>query len=172
VLAAGIAFGLVALFGVGLAIAAFQARQSGGNGLTPTISATGTTVNVANAGVPGIRTVTVLSLVSPADAESVPAPRRGYHYAAAHVELCAGEAGTSGGPDLLFFELLLANGSAVKPNPASTSTPSLATFTSIGANRCISGYVTFEIALGTTPALLRYEPSVLHDYEWRLTGPH
>jgi hypothetical protein len=170
----GIVFGLTALFGVGLAIAALQAHHSGSGtkGVPPTVSAAGTTVNIANARVPGIRTVTVLSLVIPADAQSVPAPQNGNEYAAAHVALCAGGTGSSGGPDLLFFELLLANGTVVKPNPASTSTPSLATFTSIGAHSCISGYVTFEIATGATPALLRYEPDARHDYEWRLPQPH
>jgi hypothetical protein len=170
----GIVFGLMALFGVGLAIAALQAHHSGSGtkAVAPTVSTAGTTINIANARVPGIRTVTVLSLVVPADAQSVPAPQNGNEYAAAHVAMCAGNAGTSGGPDLLFFELLLANGTAVKPNPASTSTPSLATFTSIGAHSCISGYVTFEITTGATPALLRYEPDARHVYEWRLLRPH
>jgi hypothetical protein len=165
---AGIVFGLTALFGAGLAIAAFQAHHPGARAIPPALSPAGSTVNVSKAHVPGIRTITVWSLVSPADSESVPAPQRGSEYAAAHVELCAGRAGAHGGPNLLFFDLLLANGTVVKPNPASTSTPSLATFTNIGANSCISGYVTFEIAKGAMPTLLRYEPDALHDYEWRL----
>jgi hypothetical protein len=169
---AGIVFGLTALFGAGLAIAALQAHHAAPAAISPTISDAGTTLNISAAGVPGIRSVTVWSLVAPVDSGSVPAPPRDAEYGAAHIELCAGSAGTNGGPDLLYFELLLANGVTVKPNPASTSSPSLATFTDISANSCISGYVTFEIAQGTRPTLIRYEPNVLHDYEWRLPRAH
>jgi hypothetical protein len=114
----------------------------------------------------------VWSLVAPVDSGSVPALPAHNSMWAAPYSASRGGAGTNGGPDLLYFELLLANGVTVKPNPASTSSPSLATFTDISANSCISGYVTFEIAQGTRPTLIRYEPSVLHDYEWRLPRAH
>jgi hypothetical protein len=167
---AGIVIGIIGLLGAALLFASVAAvdhelKQA----VTPKVFALGTTVNVSAADNSGIRTVTVSSVDYPVDSDGRPDPTVGKEYAAASVQVCAGPSGSQNGPNDILFDLLFPDGDTVYSDPLdSTKQPSLSSFQGIGANECVSGYLTFEIAQGTTPDRIRYWPDPFHNYQWRL----
>jgi len=133
---------------------------------TPQVVALGHPLNVSAADNVGIGTVTVYSLTYPVnDSNGQPDSVAGKEYAAADVQVCAGPSGSQNGPDFLFFNLLFHDGQSV--GIASTpfpKQPDLGSFHSIGANQCVRGFLTFEIATGTVPTRARYWPDPFHSY--------
>jgi len=137
---------------------------------TPQAVALGHSLNVSASDSAGIRTVNVYSVSDPVTgANGQPNPSAGREYAAADVQVCATSSGSQTGPDALFFHLLFRDGQSVGVDPIDTKLPSLLIFSGIGANQCVRGYLTFEIAAGTVPTTLQYWPDPFHKYEWMLT---
>lgn len=116
-----------------------------------------------------IRTVTLLSLMYPVPPPSEferPAP--GKELAVAEIQVCAGPSGSQTGPVTLLFELVFPNGQEVGESFFEAKGPSLSRIDALGANQCGQGFITYEIASGTEPQLLRYSHGPFRTYEWIL----
>ena len=108
------------------------------------VLALGTAANVSE-GRTTDRSVTVYSVVYPLDLGGRLDPRRGKEYAAARVRYCAGPSGSQGGPDWLAFGLLFPGGPSVFPGQlAGSKKPDLTQVHQVGADQCVTGYITFE----------------------------
>jgi hypothetical protein len=61
------------------------------------------------------------------------------------------------------------NGAGVYPAvPTSTGTPDLYTPRPLGSSACETGFLTFAVPEGRVPTSLRYDPTILTHYEWRI----
>ena len=136
----------------------------------PTNISMGTKVAVGDPGNTGITSVTVESLTMPvAPGPDVAAPGSGKEYAVGKVEVCAGSAGSQSGVDDFNFSLGFTAGQSVLAFTTG-KTPDLGNVRGNGANACATGYVSFEIASGTTPAYVAYQPTLVHQYRWKTPG--
>jgi hypothetical protein len=138
--------------------------------LAPQVVSIGTTVNVSSAdNPPGVSTVTVDSFdypVRPAAGQiGVAADKQ---YAEAKVRVCADANGSQSGPGILYFSVLFPGGDYVGPSLVTTRQPSLWNINGMGADQCVVGFLTFEMAKGSIPTKLQYEPDTFHNYEWTL----
>jgi Domain of unknown function (DUF4190) len=141
---------------------------------TPHVGALGHTFNVSSAdNGSASTTVTVYSVSYPVDdSRGQPDPMAGKEYAVADIQVCAGSSGSQSGPDGSFFNLLFQDGqSAGLASTPYPKQPDLGGFNSIPANGCVRGFLTFEIASGTTPTEAQYWPDPFHNYEWTLQIP-
>jgi Domain of unknown function (DUF4190) len=138
----------------------------------PQVVALGQSLNVSSSNVDGIQTITVYSVSYPVDdASGHPDPVAGKEYADADVRVCATSSGSQEGPDLLAFSLLFPDGQSVGIDPlVATKQPSPLSFNGLGANECVRGFLTFEIATGTAPNRVQYLVDPFHNYEWALRG--
>jgi hypothetical protein len=168
---AGLTLGILGIFGSVLFYGAVAAVDHAAHQVsTHQVVALGRPLDVPSAGNVGIRRVTVYSLTYPVSGSNGrPDPVAGKEYAAADVGVCAGPDGSQNGLDPLFFDLLFRDGQTVGIAPTLfPKQPDLGSFQGIGANRCVRGFVTFEIATGTIPTTVRYWPDPFHSYEWTL----
>ncbi|GEM_PF-6812283 len=109
----------------------------------------------------GIISVTVFSLAA------TPSPTPGQALWVADIATCAGASGSLEGPQLAYFALILANGTAVAPSPlASAVNPSLTTVTTLDPNSCGRGLLLFATPTPARPVAVRYEPDPAHRYLW------
>jgi hypothetical protein len=117
----------------------------------------------------GIRTVTVFSVLHPVPApDSSSPPEAGREFAVADVQVCAGPAGSQTGVTSSLFYLAFSGGERVSTTGAAARLPNLADVQGMAPRQCARGYVTFEIAAGTRPAAVVYEPDALRTYRWTL----
>jgi hypothetical protein len=174
---AGFIIGIIGLLGAVLFYVTLAAFDHGVNQLNqqiqsseaPTNVAMGTKVAVGDPGNTGIASVTVESFTAPVAAgPDDPAPDSGKEYAAAKVELCAGSAGSQSGADVLDFTLGFTGGQTANPSIIPVATPDLGNVGALAANACSTGYVSFQIATGTTPAYIAYQPGIIHQYRWQV----
>jgi len=110
---------------------------------------------------------TVTHPVPPTSALGAPAPGR--ELAVADIQVCAGAGGLQHAPMTLHSVSLVFNYGApatIAAYPARQ--PNLADINSMGANQCVRGFMTFQIASGTNPVAVRYQPDPLHIYVWAL----
>lgn len=139
--------------------------------ITPQVAALGHPLNVSASSSTGISTVTVYSVTYPVKgAGGYPSPIAGKVYAAADIQVCAGSSGSQNGPDSFSFSLLFQNGQSVGVSSNDLmKQPNLFNFNGIGANKCVRGFLAFDIATGTIPTKAQYWPDPFHNYEWALT---
>lgn len=121
---------------------------------------------------PGITSVTVSSLSESSAATNMltgqpsPAPG-GKQFAMAQVQECAGPSGSRYDLNAVQFTVGLPGGSTVRPTPLVGEKPVLQPATSLAANACVSGFVTFEVPAGVRPVSVRYDAGLLdHTYVW------
>jgi len=118
---------------------------------------------------PGIRNVTVFALSAPVPAPSESdAPQLGKEFAVADVRACAVPAGSQDGLTGALFNLVFSGGARVSPSDTVAKGPNLLDIQGMGPGQCSRGYITFEIATGTHPTGVTYEPGPLRTYEWKL----
>lgn len=130
----------------------------------------GQSINVSASSNAGISTVTVYSVSYPMNgSKGQPDPVTGQEHAVADIGECAGPGGSQDGPNWT-FNLLFPNGEFLLVNPTdSTKQPALESFHGIGPNQCVRGYLTFEIAVGTTPTKIQFSGNHSNsNYEWSL----
>jgi Domain of unknown function (DUF4190) len=173
---AGLIIGILGLLGSALFYLSIIAVSNGVNHLNqqiqsseaPTNVAMGAKVAVGDPNNTGITSVTVESLTIPVPAGADdPPPDTGKEYAAAKVEVCAGSAGSQSGADDFNVSLGFTGGQTAEP-ALPVATPDLGHIGALAANACSTGYVTFQIAIGTTPAYVTYQPGLFHQYRWRV----
>jgi Domain of unknown function (DUF4190) len=118
----------------------------------------------------GIKTMTVFAVIQPVPAQSESdVPATGKEFAVADIRVCAGSAGSQEGPTGALFSLVFSGGDRVSPSAtAVVKQPNLLDVQGMGPKQCLRGYITFEIATGTRPTLVTYEPGPFRTYEWKL----
>lgn len=123
-----------------------------------------------DAAFPGITTVTVSSVAYVKHTGSLVGPKSGNEYAAAEVRVCAGARGSHSVQGVLtLFSLISASGTSVSSNVVLPSErPVLSYVHEIGADSCTQGYLSFEIAKGTTLSEVLFGPEHSYSYAWRL----
>jgi hypothetical protein len=115
----------------------------------------------------GIRTVTVsavLDPVSPPSGSSL--AQAGREFAVADIQICAGSGGSQEGVTSSLFFLEFAGGDRVTTSGTAAKEPDLSTVQGMAPRQCLRGYLTFEIATGTRPTAVIYEPDPLRSYRW------
>jgi hypothetical protein len=128
----------------------------------------GTTVAVADPSSTGVVKVSVHGLTLPVPAPAgAPPLAAGSRLAAADITVCAGPSGSAQGPQLGFFVLVSKTGATIAPTPFTTTAPNLASTTSLAANQCARGNLTFTVPEGFTPRSVTYGPDTAHIYAWR-----
>lgn len=176
---AGLTIGLVGLFGAVLFWALAAAIGSGvhsaykqiNNDLTPKtiILHYGQTAHLSPDAVDlqlGVTSITVRSLAIPAPAQPPLPADAGKEFAVALIQMCAGPGGVQGRLDPLGFNLFFPGGQTVDPTPNEVE-PGLDEINALGAGQCGSGYVTFEIAKGSTPSGVEYQTGLPNRaYRW------
>ncbi len=176
---AGLVIGIVGILGAALFFVAIAAVDHGVNQLNqqiqssevPTYASMGAKVAVGDPENTGIDAVTVESLTMPVTPGSnVLAPSSDKEYAVAKVEVCADRNGSQNGPDDFDFTLGFPDGQNASPSIVPVETPDLGSIKGIAANGCATGYVSFEIATGTTPSYVAYQPGLIHQYRWKTSG--
>jgi Domain of unknown function (DUF4190) len=133
----------------------------------------GRSVNVTTSDfstVSGVKTVTIFAVIQPVPAQSESdVPEAGKEFAVADIRVCAGSAGSQEGPSGSLFDLVFSGGDRVNPSvTAVAKQPNLLDVRGMGSKQCLRGYITFEIATGTRPTAVTYEPDPLRTYEWKL----
>ena len=120
----------------------------------------------------GIATVTVQNLTYPVipNSPDVPSADPGKEYAVAKVEVCSGSSGSQNGINDVAFTLGFANGETAAESLFPVETPGIQNVEALGANVCATGYVSFEIARGTTPSYVGYESDLIHQVRWRTSS--
>jgi hypothetical protein len=118
----------------------------------------------------GIETVTVFAVMEPVPALTEgDVPAVGKEFAVTDIRVCAVPAGSQSGLTGSLFNLVFAGGDRVSPSDiAVAKQPNLLDIQGFGPRQCSRGYLTFEIAAGTRPTSVTYEPSPLLTYEWKL----
>jgi hypothetical protein len=118
----------------------------------------------------GIKTVTVFAAIQPVPALSESdVPELGKEFAVADIRVCAVSAGSQHGLTGSLFTLVFSGGDRVSPSDtAVVKQPNLLDIQGLGPRQCSRGYMTFEIAAGTRPTAVTYEPGPLLTYEWKL----
>jgi hypothetical protein len=91
----------------------------------------------------------------------------GAELAVATVTQCAGPDGAPNGASAIGWELHFPGGTIVTPTD-DAKTPGLDSINSVGANKCVTGYLTFAIAIGSHPAYIHYSGAIVHPYQWAL----
>jgi hypothetical protein len=174
---AGLVVGLVGVAGsVGfyaLAVAAGRAVHSItteiGHDLTPTdlrLGQAGTYSSQQDDGVVGI---TVQSVSFPVTTTNTLAtPPAGDELALAKIRECAGPSGLPNGADATGWQLIMPDGTTISPSFPAAKSPDLSNVTALSANSCVTGYLSFQIASGSTPAWIEYVGAVFHPYQWRI----
>jgi hypothetical protein len=171
---AGLIVGIVGLVGSVLLYLSLIAINDGVNQLNhqiqsaeaPTNVPMGTTVATGDPESTGIVKVTVESLARPSVAgpDGV-APDTGKGYAAAKVEICTGSERSQRGISDSNFTLGFQGGQiAVGGVPAAAQ--DIGSVGALAAHSCTSGYVSFQIAPGTQPSYVAYQPGLIHQYRW------
>jgi hypothetical protein len=93
------------------------------------------------------------------------APDTGKGYAAAKVEICTGSERSQRGISDSNFTLGFQGGQiAVGGVPAAAQ--DIGSVGALAAHSCTSGYVSFQIAPGTQPSYVAYQPGLIHQYRW------
>jgi hypothetical protein len=116
----------------------------------------------------GVVAITVESVTYPVKSHNqFIQPSAGEEFAVARVKGCAGPGGASTGGGLIGFQLHLSNGTTVDQSEDAES-PAIDSVNAIGANQCVTGYVTFEIGKGSKPSGVGYIGAIFHPYEWVL----
>ena len=117
----------------------------------------------------GIKTVTVFAVVHPVSGPNVSdVPETGKEFAVADIRICAGSAGSQQGPMGSLFNLVFPGGDRVTPSGTVARMPNLLDLRGMAPRQCSRGYVTYEIAGGTTPSTVSYGLDPFRTYEWRL----
>jgi Domain of unknown function (DUF4190) len=175
---AGLVIGLVGvvstvLIAIALAIAAssFNGLHLNLNGRTDVVHYGQTVTLPADEllAQPGLATITVGSLTIPA-ASRVPGvqPQSGTVFAVAQVKVCAGSGGLQNPmPDLATSFVLAFSGNQVVFPSADAERPGIDEISALGARRCSTGFITFQIAAGSTPRGVQYTSGFpLLTYQW------
>jgi hypothetical protein len=167
---AGLVIGILGLLGAVLFIVTIAAVSHDANqSATPTIVSMGTRVAGGDSDI-GITTVAVESLAYPVVPNPTDiSPDSGKEYAVAKVEVCAGSSGAQSGPTDFEFTLGFAD-QETADSSLPIKAPDLGQIGGLGANACATGYVSFEIATGTTPSFVAYQPGLIHQYRWKTSG--
>jgi hypothetical protein len=167
-----IAYGLyrVTRGGQGSAPSTTTTTTAHAGGVTVGVSAAmGKTLPVADPSGTGITKVTVYGLST-----SVPVPagvtplQAGASLDAADIGVCAGTNGAVQGPQLALFELVSTKGASVQSTPFTSKAPNLASSTSVAANQCVRGFLTFTVPAGFIARTVVYTPDADHVYGWRV----
>jgi len=102
----------------------------------------------------GIVSVTVTSYTQPepGDAASFTTPPAGDVFGVIDAQMCAGPGGSAKGPDTTDFTAYTAKGASVLVDLTNDATsPALDNVSSLGANTCAEGSVTFDVPKGVRP---------------------
>ncbi|MHB8220053.1 MAG: DUF4190 domain-containing protein [Acidimicrobiales bacterium] len=178
---AGIVVGAVGL--AGAAVAALVAVSVVHRVTTPTVEPLGRPVSVgALATVDGVDRVTVFSVTPGAPGLGAPPPP-GDEFVSAHLRLCVSSAFSGSGTgtsttsplptangSVRHFFVYSTTGQAFGAQPEATGVPNLYDGLSTVAGSCSAGFLTFSVPVGQTPSSLRYDPTVVNHYEWRIPG--
>jgi hypothetical protein len=118
----------------------------------------------------GIQTVTVFAVMQPVAAlDPSNAPAFGKEFAVADIRVCAVPAGSQEGLTASLFNLVFSGGDRVSASDTAVAKqPNLLDIQGFGPRQCSKGYMTFEIAAGTRPTSVTFEPGPLLTYEWKL----
>ncbi len=117
---------------------------------------------------PGLATITVVSLTVPATSRVQGVePQSGTEFAVAQVRVCAGSGGMQQAtPELATdFDLAFPGGQTVFAT-ADAAKPGLDEINALGAGKCASGFITFQIAAGSTPKGVQYSAGFPILYQW------
>jgi len=156
---------------------------------TPTVEPLGRAVPMSTlATIDGVDRVTVFSVVPGAPGIGV-SPPPGDRFVSARLELCVSStfsrSGSGSGPgsgtsaasplptpgsSVRHFFVYSTTGQAFGAQPEATGFPNLYEGLDTVAGSCTTGYLTFIVPDGRTPASLRYDPTVVNHYEWRIPG--
>jgi hypothetical protein len=164
--AAGITIGFVGLAGLALlivlAVAVGKAANTISHELQPRTVAFGTTVNVSNGDVPGLRSITVYSLKIPSPSQ-VSGVVGSDSIVVARMTVCAGAEGSQDGFDALLSGAYFPDGQSGGPDLFATVQgfgTNLTSASGIGSNQCVVGYVPYDVAKGTRPIGVEYTPGI------------
>jgi hypothetical protein len=167
---AGIIIGFVGILGgvlivAGLVVAEHKLVDAFS---TKTVSL-GTTVN-GTVFDPGIKSVAVSSIRYNVDAGGRPDTAAGKEYVAIHVTECATSGETQTGTNYSAFTLVFQGRSSASPSGVTTLRPDFTAILSIPSNRCVQGWISYEIAKGVRPIYVEYSPLFLfNSIEWKLS---
>jgi hypothetical protein len=169
---AGMVIGIVGLVG---AVLFWILAVAVSNDLKVTHLQPGQTATFAdNADTGGIKTVTVFGVTYPFKSQdSLFTPGQGQEFATADVQVCAGPSGAQSGPDPLDFDMVFSGSQTVSAELiADPRKPSLNDVNALAANQCTRGYLTFEIAAGSTPIGVRYGAGLdsTDRHQWAVNG--
>src|SRR6202521_3802632 len=110
----------------------------------------------------GIKTATVFAVVHPVPAlNESDTPGTGKEIAVADIQVCAGPTGSQDGPMAALFNLVFPGGAQVSPSGTAVKQPNLLDIRGMGPRQCTRGYATYEIATGTRPSSVTYQPGPL-----------
>jgi hypothetical protein len=120
----------------------------------------------------GIKTVAVFGVIQPVPPQNeTDVPEAGKEFAVADIRVCAGPPGSQQGLTGALFNLVFSGGDRVPPSAtASVKQPNLLDARGMGPKQCLRGYITFEVATGTRPTSVTYEPGPFRTYEWKLAS--
>jgi hypothetical protein len=169
---AGIIIGFLGLAGIALLIVLVVALGTAANtivqDLQPKTVAFGTTINVSNSTLnPGIASITVYSLAQP---RRVRDSLSGTDYVAtARMQVCADSSGSQQGFDAVDMNVYFVDGQIGTPNSTAIvrgAGRNLTELNSLAASQCVSGYVPFDVAKGTTPLGVSYTTDFFRTINW------
>lgn len=177
---AGLIIGIVGLVGavlfwvlvVAIGIGVHRAAQNIQGALSPHTSSlhfgqTATLPSDAGAISSGIASIKVKSLTVPVTSQ-VPfvQPETGKEFAVAQVEVCAGPGGVQNVLFWLGFDVVFAGGQT-DGWTFDARKPGLDDVHALGAGQCGTGYITFEIAAGSSPNAVQYKVGLPNrTYQW------
>jgi hypothetical protein len=116
----------------------------------------------------GVVGITVSSVKFPVkSSDQFVTPSAGSEFAVATVKECAGPDGVPNGIDTLGWQLVFPQGTTVDPT-LDAKNPGIDSINAIGAGKCVTGYITFQIAAGSKPSYIEYFGAFIHPYRWRL----
>jgi hypothetical protein len=161
---AGITIGFVGLCGIAFLIVAVLALGTATRTLVselePRTVPYGTTVNISGTTNLGLRSLTVFSLTTPAQARVSGAPS-GVTVIAARMRVCADSSGSQGGFDATTMSVYFPDRQTGTLDPVARvhgMGRNLSSVASLAASQCIFGYLPFDVAPGTRPAGVEYSP--------------
>ena len=173
---AGIVIGVVGIVGAVLAaLLAVAVVHSVNHALRPINEPLNQQVDITSGLVTGITEVTVHSITI--GALGLPPAPAGQVYVSARMEVCGVQASAQGqvGPGipsvhaaLRHFFVYTTDNQIIGYSPAATSRDNLATGVRLDQNSCGAGTLSFVVPVGSVPATLRYNPSVIDHYQWRI----
>ena len=167
---AGTIIGILGLLGSTMIVVSLRTLWShqGPSAGAARVHALGTALNVSEGGTTD-RNVTVYSVVYPLELDDDSIPAAGTSTPRPGCATAQDPPARKGGPDWLAFGLLFPGGRSVFPGQvAASKKPDLTQVHLVGADQCVTGYITFEIAKGTRPSRVQYSSDPFYISQWRL----